>query len=171
MTGHTPLVKREGWWYFMETGNGVTRESLAAWYESGDWEIKAMPFDPKDPPERPPEPWAKEDEHSFQRFGAGADYRHSCAYCRYPRRHPIHGLEEGLERAPERFPMHNEPPNTYSVLRCYASLIDTLDEYNEMVSEEDRVMIPFTLQEVIAGYVEERRAIESIWNQQQEDNT
>lgn len=111
-----------------------------------------------------------ENPHEFIRFAPGADYRHTCAECRHPRRHPIHGLEHGEPRVPERW-SGDDLPTAASVANCYAALIDTIDEYNEMVPEEDRVMVPFTLQNVLADYIAEREAIESIWRQQQEDNS
>lgn len=102
----------------------------------------------------------REDPHEFMRFGAGADYRHSCAECLHPRRHEIHGLEPGLEREPEVPPRdHRLMPTPASVRACYGSLMDTLDEYNEGVPAGDEVMLPFTLQYVLAAYIEEQEVI------------
>lgn len=101
--------------------------------------------------------------HEFMRFGAGADFRHSCAECPMPRHHPIHGFsEEGMEREPQMLPVHNEPPTADSVRRCYTDLIDVLDEFNEMMPEGDRVVVAFTLQHVLAQYIAEQEAIASL---------
>lgn len=163
------LIKRDGHWRYLDDDSAPGPAQVEAWFDRHHWDVRASPQ--VDPPPRQEDPWAKEDEHEFRRFDSGADYRHTCRYCRYPRRHPIHGLEYGQDREPVRSPIHNEPPNAYSVKGCYESLIDTLDEYNEMVPEGDRVRIPFALQDVIAGYIEEQEAIASIWRQQQIDNT
>lgn len=101
--------------------------------------------------------------HEFMRFAAGADYRHVCAECIHPRRHTIHGFEPGQDREPVRVGHpDNDPPTVGSVLAGYRAIIDTIDEYNEMVEEGDRVHVPFGVQEVLANYIAERRAIASL---------
>lgn len=161
--GNCVLLKTELGWQFTDTGGIVTQEAVEQWYDEGRWTVRALPVpEPRDREEW--SAWRDEDEHEFMRFGAGADFRHTCAMCRYPRRHPIHGLEYGEPRSPKR--VGNDSPSAESVAGCYASLMDTLDEYNEMVPEEDRVMIPFALQDVLADYIAEREAIQSIYNQE-----
>ena len=120
--------------------------------------IRTVVDDPRPSVTRVP----RADQHQFVRFGAGADYRHACAECNEPRRHPIHGLEPGQEREPVILSGGDDLPSVQSVLSCYGALMDTLDEYNEMVEEDDRVMLPYTLQTVIAAYIEEQEAIQSL---------
>ena len=65
----------------------------------------------------------------------------------------------------------NAPANSATVLSGYKNLIYSLNAFNRSAHPNLRIGIPFGVQEAIRRYVDERQAIESIWNQQQEDQT
>jgi hypothetical protein len=65
----------------------------------------------------------------------------------------------------------NPPANSSTVLSGYKNLVYSISQYNRSVHPNVRISVPFGVQEAIRRYVDERKAIESIWNQQQEDET
>lgn len=70
---------------------------------------------------------------------------------------------EDLSPIPERVGhKNNEPVKWENVIAAYGVLTRSLDAYNRGLPPGERVHIPFALQEVLADYIEERKAIESI---------
>lgn len=63
----------------------------------------------------------------------------------------------------------NLPVNSHTVLSGYRNLVAGLDRFNRSVHPNVRVSVPFGVQEALRRYIDERKAIESIWSQQQED--